>query len=374
MLSFYCRRDLYRLHLSCWLIWCKGSFFSVQTLISGIGLGYCWNTSGLSSLGNRSRSALRKWQKWNSRELCSSWQGKELRDLTSSAWQPGLSVHSMLDAGPLLSKTRGIWAITEAWGVGRFGASESVYISRRQELWMPAKARWCGTYISKHYGLPLELKWHLSCHPIPRPLLALTVTFAARWPGFQGLGDLWEHLCSLEDLVHVLSTSTDIVDLMKQFLGIQDKECWLELPTSGTCPHVCGHLQMWYSENNRLMGVKLGFLKQLLTVLDWPGRCCPFPGWVWMVCHGTPRGVLASSCESWTLCHSEVQHIKHVILFALTVCTLGHSSGTVWNEQIESPQKANCKSSLQSHEEGMPTEILFKEEDHGGKKKTTKNF
>ncbi|KAL6030654.1 hypothetical protein STEG23_027037 [Scotinomys teguina] len=56
------------------------------------------------------------------------------------------------------------------------------------------------------------------------------------------------------DLVHVLSTSPDIVVLMKQFLGIRDKECWLELPTLGTCPHVSGHLQMsqktWYGENN----------------------------------------------------------------------------------------------------------------------------
>ncbi|KAL1772994.1 hypothetical protein HispidOSU_013292, partial [Sigmodon hispidus] len=46
------------------------------------------------------------------------------------------------------------------------------------------------------------------------------------------------------DPVQVLNTPSDIADMMTQFLGIQDKGCWLELPILVMCPCVCGHLQM----------------------------------------------------------------------------------------------------------------------------------
>lgn len=129
-----------------------------------------------SSVGNRSRSALRNRQKVYSRELCSSHEGRgqgvsqaqpdNLTWVSTPGWILGFYSVRQKEFYERQQK-HGI-----IWGVGQLGIDGSIHcISARGRSCGLAKARWCRTYISKHYGPPLELKWYLRCHSILRPLL-----------------------------------------------------------------------------------------------------------------------------------------------------------------------------------------------------------
>lgn len=192
-----------------------------------------------SFVGNRSRSALRNWQKMNGQELRNSCEGSGQE---VSARQPDLSVHSRLDAGLLLSEMEGIlWATTEAWGVGQYGAGAHCVSAggRSRRRWqrlgdtecasasmMGLLWNWNGTSdVAPSWGRYLDWQLDLQQDDLVFRVLPISETLSAPCSTLSMYGahhrteKIWWH----------------------SFWGPRTKSAGWDCQH---CPHVCAHLQM----------------------------------------------------------------------------------------------------------------------------------
>lgn len=202
--------------------------------------------------------------------------GWESHQLSLTAW-PEQPLHA------------GCWAFSQqqekhgmAWGVGQFGIGGRAHcVSWRQGPWMLAKARWWRTYISIHHGLPLKLKWYLRCHPIPRSLLVLTVTFATRWPGSQVLL-ISENLSAPIRALSLCWAPHRMEQIWWPcFWGPRTKSAgWNCQPWARVFMFVATS-RCYRSSAARTIDL-WGFLQRLLTVLGWHRRCFPLLWLTWM--------------------------------------------------------------------------------------------